>query len=199
MVSQTFAWKPNGFVDFLGNYTWRNSDDYRNGDHERIANTDVDAHNGLVKLGINPAEGHRLQLSGILFSDDEDILATDVNNANAEYMAWHRIRKNTASAHYTFDSPTSDLVNLSATVYRDQTKVTDTGKDYSRDQQGGDRHHRRRHLQHLRVRHPAGRSTPSPSAPSTTTMPAKAGSTARRKARIRTRSRMWSASMRNTA
>jgi hemoglobin/transferrin/lactoferrin receptor protein len=132
MVSQTFAWKPNGFVDFLGNYTWRNSDDYRNGDGERIANTDVDAHNGLVKLGINPAEGHRLQLSGILFSDDEDILATDVNNANAEYMAWHRIRKNTASAHYTFDSPTNDLVNLSATVYRDQTKVTDDGKDYSR-------------------------------------------------------------------
>jgi hemoglobin/transferrin/lactoferrin receptor protein len=133
MVSQTFAWQPpDGFVDFLGNYTWRNSGDYRNGDGERIDNTSVDAHNGLVKLGINPAEGHRLELSGILFSDDEDILATDVDNANDEYSAWHRIRKNTESAHYTFDSPTSDLVNLSATVYRDQTKVTDDGKDYDR-------------------------------------------------------------------
>ncbi len=85
-----------------------------------------------MKLGINPAEGHRLQLSGILFSDDEDITATDVNNANREYSADHRIRKNTESAHYTFDSPTSDLVNLSATVYRDDTEVTDDGKDYDR-------------------------------------------------------------------
>jgi hemoglobin/transferrin/lactoferrin receptor protein len=133
MVSQTFAWQPpDGFVDFLGNYTWRTSGDYFNGEGERISNTSVDAHNGLVKLGINPADGHRLELSGIIFSDDEDILATDVDNANTEYSAWHRIRKNTESAHYSFDSPTSDLVNLSATVYRDQTKVTDDGKHYDR-------------------------------------------------------------------
>jgi hemoglobin/transferrin/lactoferrin receptor protein len=133
MVSQTFAWQPpDGFVDFHGNYTWRTSGDYFNGDGERISNTSVDADNGLVKLGINPAEGHRLELSGIIFSDDEDIRATDVDLGNREYMAWHRIRKNTESAHYTFDSPSSDLVNLSATVYRDQTKVTDQGKDYDR-------------------------------------------------------------------
>lgn len=132
MVSQTFAWRPNGFVDFLGNYTWRTSGDYNNGDGDRIKNTSVDAHNGLMKLGINPAEGHRLELSGILFSDDEDITATDVDAANREYGADHRIRKNTESAHYTFDSPTSDLVNLSATVYRDHTEVTDDGKDYAR-------------------------------------------------------------------
>ncbi|MDQ7246807.1 TonB-dependent hemoglobin/transferrin/lactoferrin family receptor [Dongia sedimenti] len=132
MVSQTFAWRPNGFVDFLGNYTWRTSGDYNNGDGDPIKNTSVDVHNGLMKLGINPAEGHRLELSGILFSDDEDITATDVNNANREYAADHRIRKNTESAHYTFDSPTSDLVNLSATVYRDHTEVTDDGKDYDR-------------------------------------------------------------------
>jgi hemoglobin/transferrin/lactoferrin receptor protein len=132
MVSQTFAWRPDSHVDFLGNYTWRTSSDYHNGDGRRINNSDLDVNNGLMKLGINPAEGHRLELSGILFSDDEDILATDVNNANNEYSAWHRIRKNTESAHYTFDSPTSDLVNLSATVYRDDTELTDEGKEYDR-------------------------------------------------------------------
>jgi hemoglobin/transferrin/lactoferrin receptor protein len=132
MVSQTFAWRPNGFVDFLGNYTWRTSADYHDADGRKIKDTAVDAHNGLVKLGINPAEGHRLELSGILFSDDEDIVATDVDNNNNEYAAWHRIRKNTESAHYTFDSPSSDLVNLSATVYRDQTEVTDDGKEIDR-------------------------------------------------------------------
>ena len=132
MVSQTFAWRPDSHVDFLGNYTWRTSGDYSDGKGDRLSNTSVNAHNGLMKLGINPAEGQRLELTGILLSDDEDILATDVNNANTEYSAWHRIRKNTASAHYTFDSPTTDLVNLSATVYRDETEVTDDGKHYNR-------------------------------------------------------------------
>jgi len=132
MVSQTFAVRPNAFVDFLGNYTWRTSGDYRNGDGNEIKDTSIDAHNGLMKLGINPAEGHRLELSGILFSDDEEKVATDVDNLNREYMADHRIRKNTESAHYTFDSPSNDLVNLSATVYRDETKVTDDGQDYNR-------------------------------------------------------------------
>jgi hemoglobin/transferrin/lactoferrin receptor protein len=132
MVSQTFAWRPDNHIDFLGNYTWRTSGDYRNGDGDPIRDTSVDVHNGLMKLGINPAEGHRIEFSGILFSDDEDVLATDVDAGNREYSADHRIRKNTESAHYTFDSPTSDLVNLSATVYRDETEVTDDGKDYNR-------------------------------------------------------------------
>ena len=132
MVSQTFAWRPDAHVDFLGNYTWRTSSDYHNADGRRINNSSLDLNTGLMKLGINPAEGHRLELSGILYADNEDILATDVDNANQEYSAWHRIRKNTASAHYTFDSPTSDLVNLSATAYRDETEVTDDGKEYDR-------------------------------------------------------------------
>jgi hemoglobin/transferrin/lactoferrin receptor protein len=132
MVSQTFAWRPDSHIDFLGNYTWRTSADYHDADGRKLKDSAVDVHNGLMKLGINPAEGHRLELSGILFSDDEDIVATDVNNGNNEYAAAHRIRKNTASAHYTFDSPSSDLVNLSATLYRDETEVTDDGKEIDR-------------------------------------------------------------------
>jgi hemoglobin/transferrin/lactoferrin receptor protein len=133
MTSGTIAWRPDAHVDFLGNFTWRNSDDYENGDGDTIPDTAVDAKSGLMKLGINPGEGQRLTLSGILYNDDEDIVATDVDNANTEYDAEHRIRKNTAAAHYTFDSPKNDLVNLSVTAYRDETTVTDEGEDYDRD------------------------------------------------------------------
>lgn len=129
LASQTFAWKPNDFVDFLGNYTWRDGADHHGANGRKIKDTAVEAQNGLMKLGVTPAEGHRIELSGILFNHDEDIVATDVNNGNNAYAADHKIRKNTESVHYTFDSPNSDLVNLSATVYRDESEVTDDGRE----------------------------------------------------------------------
>ena len=132
LSSTTIAARPLEQVDFLGNFTYRNGDNYQGGSDDEIPNTNTDIQNGLVKLGIDPAEGHRLELSGLIFSDDEDILATDVDNANFEYDADHEIRKSTATAHYTFDSPDTDLVNLQATLYRDDTDITDDGNDYDR-------------------------------------------------------------------
>lgn len=133
LSSTTLAFRPIDQVDFLGNFTFRNGDDYEGGSGNDIEHSSTDILSGLVKLGINPAEGHRLELSGLIFSDDEDILGTDVNNANLEYDADHKIRKSTATARYTFDSPDTDLVNLQATLYRDDTDITDTGKDYDRE------------------------------------------------------------------
>ncbi|HKP25075.1 MAG TPA: TonB-dependent hemoglobin/transferrin/lactoferrin family receptor, partial [Dongiaceae bacterium] len=135
LSSTTIAVRPLDQVDFLGNFTYRNGDDYEGGGGNDIEDTAVDIQSGLVKLGIDPAEGHRLELSGLIFSDDEDILATDVNSSpipNFEYDADHEIRKSTATAHYTFDSPDTDLVNLQATLYRDDTDIKDVGTDYDR-------------------------------------------------------------------
>lgn len=135
LSSTTIAVRPIEQVDFLGNFTYRNGDDYQDGSDDTIEYTSTDIQNGLIKLGINPAEGHRLELSGLLFSDDEDILATDVDSfpvPNFEYDAYHQIRKSTATAQYTFDSPDTDLINLQATVYRDDTDIKDNGKGYDR-------------------------------------------------------------------
>lgn len=135
LTSETIAMRPLEQIDFLGNFTYRNGDDYEDGSEDAIENTSTDIQNGLVKLGINPAEGHRLEFSGLLFSDDEEIVATDVNSSpipNFEYDADHEIRKSTATAHYTFDSPDTDLINLQATLYRDDTDITDDGEDYDR-------------------------------------------------------------------
>ncbi len=132
MTSETIALRPIHGVDFLGNFTYRNSGDYYNGDGDRLDDTAVNSKSGLMKLGIEPGAGQRLELGGILYSDNEDILATDVDNANTLYDADHLIRKTTATAHYTFDSPKTDLLNFSATAYRDETTVTDDGEHYNR-------------------------------------------------------------------
>jgi len=132
MTSDTIALRPIDQVDFLGNFTWRNSGNYSTGSGEKLDHSAVDMANGLMKLGINPGEGQRLELSGIIFHDDEDSLDTDVNNNNTEYTADHNIRKTTATAHYTFNSPDSDLINFSATAYRDDTDVEDDGRHYDR-------------------------------------------------------------------
>lgn len=135
LTSETIAVRPVDELDFLGNFTYRNGDDYEDGDGETIEKTSTDIQSGLVKLGVNPAEGHRLEFSGLIFSDDEEIRATDVDSSpvpNVEYDADHRIRKSTATARYTFDSPDTDLINLQATLYRDDTDITDAGQDYDR-------------------------------------------------------------------
>ncbi|WP_374651758.1 TonB-dependent hemoglobin/transferrin/lactoferrin family receptor [Dongia sp.] len=132
LASTTLAAQPIDEVDFLGNFTYRNSEDYETGSGSTLDDTAVDILSGLVKLGLDPAEGHRIELSGLLFSDEENILATDVDNANFEYDADHDIRKSTATAHYTFDSPDTDLLNLQATLYRDDTDIEDDGDTYDR-------------------------------------------------------------------
>jgi hemoglobin/transferrin/lactoferrin receptor protein len=135
LSSTTLAVQPLEQIDFLGNFTYRNGDDYEDGSGDDIEDTVTDIKSGLVKLGINPAEGHRIEFSGLIFSDDEEILATDVNSSpipNFEYYADHEIRKSTATATYTFDSVDTDLVNLQATLYRDDTDITDDGEEYDR-------------------------------------------------------------------
>ena len=132
LSSTTFALRPLDEIDFLGNFTYRNGDNYEGGSGDEIEHSATEIESGLVKLGVNPATGHRLEFSGLIFSDDEDILATDVDNGNFEYDADHEIRKSTATAHYSFDSPDADLVNLQATLYRDDTDITDDGGDYDR-------------------------------------------------------------------
>ncbi len=132
LASTIFAARPIDEVDFLGDFVYRDSDDYEGGSGATLPDSAVDIKSGLVKLGINPAEGHRLELSGLIFDDDEDVVATDVDNANLEYDSSHEINKSTATARYTFDSPDSDLVNLQATFYRDDTDIRNEGKDYDR-------------------------------------------------------------------
>ncbi|WP_374370841.1 TonB-dependent hemoglobin/transferrin/lactoferrin family receptor [Dongia sp.] len=133
VLAGTVAVKPIDQVDFLGNIVWRDSIDYKGGnDGARIDDTEVDILSGLMKLGIEPADGHRLELSGLIYENDEDETFTDVDNANTEFDGNHAISKSTATLNYSFDSPDTDLINLKATAYRDDTDTKDTGDDYDR-------------------------------------------------------------------
>jgi hemoglobin/transferrin/lactoferrin receptor protein len=133
-LTGTVATKPIDQVDFLGSIVWRDSINYKGGDDgSRIDDTEVDILSGLMKLGIDPAEGHRIELSGLLYENDEDETFTNVDVANnPEYDGVHAISKSTATLGYTFDSPDSDLINLKATAYRDDTDTKDTGNDIDR-------------------------------------------------------------------
>nr|WP_298687923.1 TonB-dependent hemoglobin/transferrin/lactoferrin family receptor [uncultured Dongia sp.] len=131
-LSGIVALRPIDEVDFIGSAVWRDSQDYEGGSGLNIDHTEVDILSGLAKLGISPAEGHRIELSGLLYSNNEDIEATDVDNLNTIYDADHEIDKSTATLSYAFDSPDTDLINLKATVYRDDTDVKDDGEGYDR-------------------------------------------------------------------
>lgn len=131
LLSGTVATKPVDQVDFLGNIVWRDGQNYQGGSDREIPFTEVDILSGLMKLGITPAEGHRIEASGLLYENNEDESFFDVDE-NLEYEGDHKISKSTATLNYSFDSPDSDLVNLKATLFRDDTDTTDTGDDHDR-------------------------------------------------------------------
>ncbi|WP_166645279.1 TonB-dependent hemoglobin/transferrin/lactoferrin family receptor [Dongia mobilis] len=134
VLSGTFAVKPLDEIDFLGSIVWRDSINYKGGDDgDRIDNTEVDILSGLMKLGIEPAEGHRIELAGLIYENDEDDTFANVDVANnPDYDGVHAISKSTATLSYSFDSPDTDLINLKATAYRDDTDTKDTGNDIDR-------------------------------------------------------------------
>jgi hemoglobin/transferrin/lactoferrin receptor protein len=131
-LSGIVALRPIEEVDFIGSAVWRDSQDYEGGSGLNIDHTEVDILSGLAKLGLSPAAGHRIELSGLVYSNSENIEATDVDNLNAIYDADHEIDKSTATLSYAFDSPDTDLINLKATLYRDDTDVKDDGEGYDR-------------------------------------------------------------------
>lgn len=133
-LSGTVATRPIDQVDFIGSMVWRDGVDYKGGnDGDRIDDTETDILSGLMKLGIEPADGHRFELSGLLYENDEDETFTNVDVANnPEYDGVRAISKSTATLGYAFDSPDTNLINLKATAYRDDTDTKDTGNDVDR-------------------------------------------------------------------
>ncbi|MGE4250987.1 MAG: TonB-dependent hemoglobin/transferrin/lactoferrin family receptor [Parvibaculaceae bacterium] len=65
LTSVTGAIKPVEAFDLLGNFTYRERDDYKGGDGERVDDTNYEVQAGLAKTVIRPADGHEITLGWI--------------------------------------------------------------------------------------------------------------------------------------
>lgn len=131
-VSATFFGRRNGF-DALGFIGWQPMGaNLKDGDGNQIRSSSIDIENAMVKLGYEPSEGSRFELSGSLYRDN----GTTPPNANAVATGATDVdreaRASTARASWNYAPPGSDLVDLTALVYWNGLKITEDRYDDGR-------------------------------------------------------------------
>jgi hemoglobin/transferrin/lactoferrin receptor protein len=101
----------------------RQGADLTDGAGDDILDSATDADNALLKLGVNAGESHRFTLSGAYWRDD----GTTAPNANAVSTPGTRVDRTaqvgTVRLGWDYAPAGSDLIDLSALVYGDVTRI----------------------------------------------------------------------------
>ncbi|WP_102960994.1 TonB-dependent hemoglobin/transferrin/lactoferrin family receptor [Mangrovicella endophytica] len=101
----------------------RRNNDFRDGDSNDIDNTGFDVQSGLLKGRFRPAEGHEITLSGLIY--DTDFISSTADGVDRDTD----VRNETYKAGWTFESPDTTLINLSANIYHNKTSLDQTDLD----------------------------------------------------------------------
>ena len=96
----------------LGNFIYRDSDDYTDGAGNEVPNSSRELVAGLVKGTLTPAEGHRLDLSYIANSDS---FTTQVVGGTTVYD--NDVDAETLAARYRWDGSGDPFFDLTASAY----------------------------------------------------------------------------------
>lgn len=101
-----------GSFGFTAALSGRSSQDYRNGDGFKVANTGQDLQSGLFKAEFGIGEDQKLSLGGILYHNDFA--------ANSYYQT---INNRTATLNYSYDPSDNDLVHLKVNGYYNNIRM----------------------------------------------------------------------------
>jgi len=108
-----------GGFDFLGSFIHRDvGDDLEDGNGDDILQTRDEIRNGLIKLGVEPAPFHRVELAVDLFENT----GRNPPNANDVAKATNLVDRDTersnARLRYRYDDPANRWINLDTAFYR---------------------------------------------------------------------------------
>lgn len=117
LTSVTGAIKPVEAFDILGNITYRERDDYKGGDGERVDDSSYDVTSGLLKSVIRPADGHEITL-GWIHNDD------NYREPSASMPQDSRVKEDVFTGKYHYVDPNSPLIDFTLSGY-----VNDTQQD----------------------------------------------------------------------
>lgn len=109
----------SGLFDFLGSFIQREvGEDLDDGAGETILATRDEIRNGLIKLGLEPAPFHRLELA----LDSFENTGRNPPNANERATATNLVDRDTdrrnARFRYRYDDPANRWLNIDTAVYR---------------------------------------------------------------------------------
>jgi hemoglobin/transferrin/lactoferrin receptor protein len=126
LYSATHAGRPASYFDYLANYTYRPGGTIRTGGGGELVNSAEDLRTGLFKVGINPAENHRIGLSHQLVRDYANVpLAVDSSTTSTNYATRHLVENHTSTLSYGYRNPEGGWLNPNMTVYENKFHVSD--------------------------------------------------------------------------
>lgn len=134
LTSTTGAYRLHENFDIIGNFNYRDSDEYKNGDGDYVRWTGERAISGMGKITMRPAEGHELKF-GISRQQYKDIMTGSSGSTSAKLSRYDADTiVSTYTGSYTYRPDDNPFWDLSVNAYyastdNDQYKVWPL-KDY---------------------------------------------------------------------
>lgn len=115
--SGTVAARSQNF-DILGQSNFRESDDYKDGSGNTIADTGDKTQSNMVNARWRPAEGH--QITGTLIDFTSEFIESQAGGGTARDTT---VENQQYTLGYTFSRPDTPLIDFSAKIYRNDTSL----------------------------------------------------------------------------
>lgn len=126
LSSTTGAYRFNDDVDVIGNFVWRSSDEYRDGNGDIVRWTGEDLVSGFGKVTFRPAEGHEVKL-GATVQRFNDIVSGSSGSPNTVSLFKADTLVQNYTGSYTYKPFDNDYWDLSFNVYHSATRANQTG------------------------------------------------------------------------
>ncbi|MGE0005876.1 MAG: TonB-dependent receptor, partial [Parvibaculaceae bacterium] len=131
LTSVTGAIRPVEAFDVLGNFTYRERDDYKGGDGDTVEDTNYEVRAGLLKSVIRPADGHEITLGWIGNRNDWQ-------EPSASLPQETDLKEDIFTGKYRYTDPNSPWIDFTLSGYVNNTSMDQTALDdaYRWDQNG---------------------------------------------------------------
>ena len=126
LSSTTGAYRFNDDADVIGNFVWRGSNEYKDGNGDVVRWTGEDVLSGFGKATFRPADGHEIKL-GAAIQRYDDIISGSSGSSSAtlsRYDATPKVENYTASS--TYKPLDNDYWDFSANLYHSATRSDQT-------------------------------------------------------------------------
>lgn len=119
-TSTTAAYRFNEAVDVLGNFVYRNYDDYKGGDGETVEGTGFDVLTGMLKSTIRPSENSELKLGWVGAGDSWSEVSNGVPTSDVD------MNQNTFTSRYNITDDDRSWLDLNVNLSYNKTRLDQT-------------------------------------------------------------------------
>jgi hemoglobin/transferrin/lactoferrin receptor protein len=121
-TSTSAGYRYGTIADVYGQFLYRNSWSYMDGQGNTIPDTGSDVLGGLFKLNLRPGEGQQISLTALNQKDEFDNDGT--SNSGARFA--NRVNTGTYTLGYTYKAPWTSLIDLDSKIYYSTTQNRQT-------------------------------------------------------------------------